>query len=355
MAKNKFVRGLKNTFVPHARNKYKPHITKHYGLAVILVSLLFVQALYNYSITGHVQVLGYATNVSQGALLTYTNQNRAASGLSGLTLNGALNSAAQAKANHMIANNYWSHYAPDGTTPWSFMDSAGYSYIKAGENLAYGFTDSAGTVQGWMNSPPHAANILDSAFTEVGFGIADGANFQGDENTVIVAMYGQPLASAPVAEEPAPAAPAPESEIIAQEEPTPAPEESPSKPKPKEANDSNSPDDTQTDGQLAWTHKDLLELNEEVLSVESFAISPEQQARTTLFGAIFSGQANWGIYLSFGLLSALTLAYIIRHSVAIYQFAVKGEHYVEGHPFLEAGLIYGLLWLALVSTYGVVG
>ena len=79
-------------------------------------------------------VLAYATNVSHSGLLSYTNQNRSANGLAGLTLQSQLNSAAQAKANDMVAKDYWSHTSPDGRQPWDFITAAGYSYSTAGEN-----------------------------------------------------------------------------------------------------------------------------------------------------------------------------------------------------------------------------
>src|SRR5690606_3424397 len=116
-----------------------------------------------------------------------------ANGKAALSLNDKLNAAAQAKAEDMKARNYWSHNTPDGQEPWVFFDAQGYIYKKAGENLAYGFATSTETVTGWMNSPSHKANLLDGAFTEVGFGFANSENFVSTGNeTIIVAMYAQP-------------------------------------------------------------------------------------------------------------------------------------------------------------------
>src|SRR5688572_12050043 len=53
------------------------------------------------------EILPYATNVSIGGLANATNQARAANGLAALSTNSQLNQGAQAKAQHMIANNYW--------------------------------------------------------------------------------------------------------------------------------------------------------------------------------------------------------------------------------------------------------
>ena len=99
------------------------------------------------------QVLSYATSISQGGLLGSTNQRRAAAGLGNLSINGQLNQAAQAKANDMASRNYWSHNTPEGNAPWVFITNVGYSYDKAGENLACGFNESTEVITGWYNSP----------------------------------------------------------------------------------------------------------------------------------------------------------------------------------------------------------
>ncbi len=139
-------------------------------------------------------VLSYATNMSISGLLSATNQDRAANGKLALKLNSKLDQAAQAKANDMVARNYWSHNTPDGNPPWVFITKAGYSYKAAGENLAYGFATSSDTVAGWMNSPEHKANMLNSTYKDVGFGFANSSNYVGTgPETVVVAMYATPL------------------------------------------------------------------------------------------------------------------------------------------------------------------
>lgn len=144
------------------------------------------------------------TSTNVGELFSLSNQERAEIGLTSLNLNEQLNSAARSKANHMLANNYWAHYAPDGTTPWSFITNTGYYYSSAGENLAKGFTTSDGVVQGWMASSTHKDNVL-GAYTDVGYAVVDGT-LLGSETTLVVAMYGIRAQSvvAPVSEATAP-------------------------------------------------------------------------------------------------------------------------------------------------------
>jgi uncharacterized protein YkwD len=300
---------LHKSLVPHSRNNYHPHAIRPKGLFVALMLLLGIQLAFNFAQTGKLKVLGYATNVSESALLEFTNNNRARSDVPELTYNAKLAAAAQAKAEHMIENNYWSHFSPEGVSPWDFVNDSGYEYLKAGENLAYGFADSSGIVKGWMDSPPHAANIMDPKFAEVGFGVASGETFQGDENTVIVAMYGQPISAVNVAQ----------------------------------ANEENV-------AQQAWTPQEIIRSEDKPL--QALTSAPEE---VSVFSAVTSGDAHWGIYLSVGLLLFLAAIYAMRHVVALHQLATKGEHFIHGHPMLEASIVYGLLWLVLASTYGVIG
>jgi hypothetical protein len=133
----------------------------------------------------------YATDINVADLHLLANQEREKAGLASLTLNEQLNEAARNKANHMIANNYWDHYAPDGTTPWSFIKASGYDYKTAGENLAEGFSYSSDVVAGWMNSTTHKANVLKDSYADVGYAVLNGV-LLGEKTTLVVAMYGTP-------------------------------------------------------------------------------------------------------------------------------------------------------------------
>ena len=144
-------------------------------------------------------VLGYATNVSSQVLLAETNGERTANHESALQINQQLAAAAQAKANDMAKRDYWSHVTPDGKQPWSFIDSAGYHYQSAGENLAYGFGSSDQVISAWMHSPEHRANILNANYQEVGFATANAAHYQGNgPETIVVAIYANPVNAANV-------------------------------------------------------------------------------------------------------------------------------------------------------------
>ena len=142
-----------------------------------------------------------------GQLQYGINAQRSASGLAGLSMNGALSAAAQAKANDMVAQDYWAHVSPSGLRGADFVAQAGYSYAATGENLAYGYSGADAIISAWMNSAGHRANVLRAEFTEVGFGIANSNNYlQTGPHTVVVAEFGQPYA-APAPPPPAAVAP----------------------------------------------------------------------------------------------------------------------------------------------------
>ena len=157
-------------------------------LLIFMLLILSLVSPWNY--LNNKQILGYATNISSDGLLNETNIQRNKTGAKQLTISPRLNEAAQAKAQDMVNRNYWSHQTPDQQEPWAFISATGYTFQKAGENLAYGFNNNGQVVAGWMNSPTHKMNMLDKAFDEVGFGVANATNFTNNgKSTVVVAMY----------------------------------------------------------------------------------------------------------------------------------------------------------------------
>lgn len=147
------------------------------------------------------KTLAYASSMQQQALLADTNKQRQQSHLPPLQLNEKLDTAAQDKAHDMAVHNYWSHNTPDGNPPWVFVANQNYTYQKLGENLAAGFNDEQAAINGWMASPHHRDNLLDPTFTEVGFGVAQSANYTsagGGPMTVVVAFYGKQAGGEPV-------------------------------------------------------------------------------------------------------------------------------------------------------------
>ena len=135
--------------------------------------------------------------VLPAVVVDLTNNERSDLAAPPLVRSAMLDAAAKQKAEHMAANGYFAHFAPDGTSPWSFFDQAGYVYAYAGENLAIHFTDSSEIVDAWMDSPTHRENIANSNFSEIGVGTAKGT-FDGYETVFVVQFFGAPaVASTP--------------------------------------------------------------------------------------------------------------------------------------------------------------
>ncbi len=98
------------------------------------------------------------------------NVERAKEGLAPLGTYDSLTRAAQIRAPEIVT--LFSHDRPDGTSCFTAMDQTGakkgaYTW---GENIAAGNATAAATVEQWMNSPGHRANILNAKFTHIGVG-----------------------------------------------------------------------------------------------------------------------------------------------------------------------------------------
>lgn len=181
----------KHILVPHKGNGYRPHLIRWRGLVLVAAVSLIIQISYGLATTGQLAVLGSTSSITPGQLLVDTNQEREASGLGDLVQNEQLSQAAFLKAQDMFKNNYWAHTSPKGLTPWYWFAQVGYNYQRAGENLAKNYPTAQATVDAWMNSPTHRANVLDDKYTDVGFAVVDGV-LQGRITTLVVAEYGQP-------------------------------------------------------------------------------------------------------------------------------------------------------------------
>lgn len=143
------------------------------------------------------------STVLPAVVVDLTNQERSTIAATPLRRNPVLDEAARLKAEHMAKNSYFAHFAPDGTSPWHFFKTAGYTYAHAGENLAIHFTDSSEVVEAWMKSPAHKENIVNQDFAEIGVGTAKGT-FDGYETVFVVQLFGTPAVSPtvpPVVEE----------------------------------------------------------------------------------------------------------------------------------------------------------
>jgi Cysteine-rich secretory protein family len=276
---------------------------------ILLAGLLLIFTTRNHVLAALVrhpasQVLAYATDISPDELLSDTNAVRLANSDKPLALNTSLSQAAQAKADDMARRDYWSHNTPDGSPPWIFVDAQGYHYQKLGENLATGFADAQTTVNGWMASSEHRRNMLDSAYSEVGFGFANVADYRaagGGAMTVVVAFYGDPVGVSDAA-----------------------------------------------NNQL---------LSAGVAGPTTTPTLPDKSESTSRAQIAFArlpiaGHAT--LIASFGLVLVAGF-WLGRHVLSLRRVLVQGESFIFSHPMLDVGLIFiGLALFALTRTAGLV-
>jgi len=321
-------------------HKHTTHYLKTYWPYLPILFVVILGVVLN-SVWGAAQkgVLGYATDMSAGSLLQGTNDQRAASSLGTLALNSQLNQAAQAKASDMATRDYWSHNTPDGASPWTFITNAGYSYQTAGENLAYGFDTSTDTITGWMNSPEHRANILNSTYKEVGFGIANAASYQGTgPETIVVAMYGSRqtvVAAAPAAVNPATSVPSvPVASIPAKTPPMQKAQAAP-------AAEINSTDKLSTANKIVAPKSDTKQsTTQPVTRIQLLASS-----RT----------APWSVFAISTIATISIAIFLIRHGLVWRRAFIKGEQFVIKHKLLDISLVaIGVIGVLLTRTVGVI-
>jgi len=135
--------------------------------------------------------LVYASDIDVNEIIQLVNVQRVRRGLNPLNVDSRLVNAAYSKGLHMLEFDYWAHYAPDGTSPWYFINNENYAYTIAGENLAKDFSNADPIVNAWMDSPSHRDNILNSSFDDIGVAVVTG-EFQGKETSIVVQMFGSP-------------------------------------------------------------------------------------------------------------------------------------------------------------------
>ncbi|MBI4837131.1 MAG: hypothetical protein HY813_01850, partial [Candidatus Portnoybacteria bacterium] len=188
---------MKNYFIPNQNNDYHPHILKKEAVVKIIAGIILVEALFLAQVFLVAPGSKFFASVLPGVLVNLANGDRQESNLSSLITSPLLERASQLKVNDMVARGYFSHIAPDGKTPWYWLDSVGYKYSVAGENLAINFVDSKDINSAWMNSPSHRANILNNKFTEIGIAAARGV-YRGKETIFVVQFFGRPTRKATV-------------------------------------------------------------------------------------------------------------------------------------------------------------
>ncbi|HEY9815455.1 MAG TPA: CAP domain-containing protein [Candidatus Obscuribacterales bacterium] len=122
----------------------------------------------NYRLTASVAQARRLTQAEQ--IWNMVNQRRQGQGLPALALNTQLNSSAQLHSNNMAVQDFFDHTDHLGRGSRDRIEAARYSPWYSGENIAAGNSTALDTMNQWMNSSGHRANILSVNYTEIGVG-----------------------------------------------------------------------------------------------------------------------------------------------------------------------------------------
>lgn len=109
-------------------------------------------------------------------LAALVNQERTKAGRQPLRLDARLSCLARQYAQDMAVRKFFSHYDPEGNSPFDRLHKRNITYRAAAENLFKGWRDpeeeSMKIAHSFlMQSPGHRRNILDSDFTVIGVGV----------------------------------------------------------------------------------------------------------------------------------------------------------------------------------------
>jgi uncharacterized protein YkwD len=121
-------------------------------------------------------------------------------GLPPLRESRGLDAAARRHSREMAVRGYFEHDSASGTAFWRRIErtygSSGYARWEVGENIAWntGRATAVDVVRQWMGSPSHRANILSSAWRELGLGAfrvrGAGGAFGGRTVTIVTLDLG---------------------------------------------------------------------------------------------------------------------------------------------------------------------
>lgn len=104
--------------------------------------------------------------------------------------NGRLAEAARTHSADMARRNTLSHVGTAGRRAGARADVAGYDWRAIGENIATGQGSPERVVAGWLASPTHCTNVMDSRFTEMGAAYA--LNMETDTGIFWTQVFGAP-------------------------------------------------------------------------------------------------------------------------------------------------------------------
>jgi len=111
-----------------------------------------------------------ADPVAERQMFDLVNDERAAVGLARLKWDDRLLPVARQHSEEMFKLKYFAHQSPVSGSPFDRLKTAGITYTRAGENLAYAQSVSVAH-RGLMQSQGHRENILRPEFTHMAIGV----------------------------------------------------------------------------------------------------------------------------------------------------------------------------------------
>lgn len=118
------------------------------------------------------------SSAAEQQMIRMTNEARASAGLRTLRVDATLTSVARWRSKDMIVRNYFSHSIPGSGNVFHVLDTKGYCYKLAGENIAWNtYPDDVATAtaqNGFMKSAGHRENILGKTWDVIGVGAYKG-------------------------------------------------------------------------------------------------------------------------------------------------------------------------------------
>jgi uncharacterized protein YkwD len=168
--------------------------------SAVLVAAAAVAAVLVPAGTAATQQPAVALSALESGVIDGINAFRAQHGLGSLSLSAELTAAARAHTTEMAADGYFEHESANGQAFWkriaAFYPQGNRPFWSVGENLLYASPDidAAATVQAWIESPEHRANMLNPHWRDIGIGaihaVAAPGTYDGEDVTIVTVDFG---------------------------------------------------------------------------------------------------------------------------------------------------------------------
>lgn len=106
-------------------------------------------------------------------MMDLVNAFRVQNGASPLTWLEELAVVSRSHSKDMFENNFFDHFSPTTGSLSDRVEKAGFDFLMAGENLAWGYADAVCANHGLINSPPHRRGMLNPQARQIGIGYQD--------------------------------------------------------------------------------------------------------------------------------------------------------------------------------------